>query len=510
VEQVFLSGINHVFYHGTTYSPAEVPWPGWLFYASVNFVPANSMWPHLNGLNEYITRCQSVLQSGKPDNEILAYWPMYDVWSNPKGRDMALKVHDVDEWLHPTSFYKNLSRLQKQGYSMDFASDKMLSQAFVANGVLKVSQAGGEHKVLLISKSKVMPVATLQNIIRLARSGAVVVMEDLPEDVPGLQNLEARRKEFRSLIASIKVDKRNSDIGVAALGNGKIIIAKDVTKGLEHAAVRRERLGDSGLKFIRRSFQNGKYYYIVNHSAKIVDTLLPIQYLCSSVVLMDPQTGTTGAASFSQTKNETVVRLQLQPGEAMIIKAASGKNKPVAKWNYVESAGAPIILNDNWNISFASGGPQLPPAKKITGLQLWTNFSDDSTTQNFSGTAVYSTTVNLPAIKPDDYIMLLDEVRESARVFINGKEVALLWSIPYKARVGQYLKAGNNTISIEVTNLMANRIRYMDRNGLEWRKYHEINFVDINYKNFDASKWKVQPSGLGGPVSLIPVTYKSK
>jgi hypothetical protein len=194
----------------------------------------------------------------------------------------------------------------------------------------------------------------------------------------------------------------------------------------------------------------------------------------------------------------------------MIIKAAFGKNKPVAKWNYVESAGAPIILNDNWNISFASGGPQLPPAKKITGLQLWTNFSDDSTTQNFSGTAVYSTTINLPAIKPDDYIMLLDEVRESARVFINGKEVALLWSIPYKARVGQYLKAGNNTISIEVTNLMANRIRYMDRNGLEWRKYHEINFVDINYKNFDASKWKVQPSGLGGPVSLIPVTYKSE
>lgn len=61
VEQVFLSGINHVFFHGTTYSPANVPWPGWLFYASVNFVPDNSLWPHLTGLNSYITRCQSVL-----------------------------------------------------------------------------------------------------------------------------------------------------------------------------------------------------------------------------------------------------------------------------------------------------------------------------------------------------------------------------------------------------------------------------------------------------------------
>ncbi len=43
VDQVFLSGINHVFYHGTTYSPADAKWPGWLFYASVNFVPNNSL-----------------------------------------------------------------------------------------------------------------------------------------------------------------------------------------------------------------------------------------------------------------------------------------------------------------------------------------------------------------------------------------------------------------------------------------------------------------------------------
>ena len=42
VDQVFLSGINHVFYHGTTYSPQDVKWPGWLFYASVNIVPDNS------------------------------------------------------------------------------------------------------------------------------------------------------------------------------------------------------------------------------------------------------------------------------------------------------------------------------------------------------------------------------------------------------------------------------------------------------------------------------------
>jgi hypothetical protein len=64
------------------------------------------------------------------------------------------------------------------------------------------------------------------------------------------------------------------------------------------------------------------------------------------------------------------------------------------------------------------------------------------------------------------------------------------------------LKQGENSITIEVANLMANRIRYMDQHKMEWRKYHEINFVNINYKNFDASTWKVQPSGLEGRVTI--------
>ncbi|WP_373398977.1 glycosyl hydrolase [Algoriphagus halophilus] len=31
VEQAFLAGVNHIFYHGVTYSPDDVSYPGWLF-----------------------------------------------------------------------------------------------------------------------------------------------------------------------------------------------------------------------------------------------------------------------------------------------------------------------------------------------------------------------------------------------------------------------------------------------------------------------------------------------
>ncbi|UZJ66005.1 hypothetical protein OKW96_07815 [Sphingobacterium sp. KU25419] len=46
-------------------------------------------------------------------------------------------------------------------------------------------------------------------------------------------------------------------------------------------------------------------------------------------------------------------------------------------------------------------------------------------------------------------------------------------------------------------------MRYLDKNKVSWRNYHEINFVNINYKEFDASDWEPMDSGLIGPVELF-------
>jgi hypothetical protein len=82
--------------------------------------------------------------------------------------------------------------------------------------------------------------------------------------------------------------------------------------------------------------------------------------------------------------------------------------------------------------------------------------------------------------------------------------VATLWSLPFETQVGKYLKKGVNHLEIQVTNLPANRIADYDRRKVEWRIFYEINFVNVFYKPFDASSWKPMPSGLIGPVQLIP------
>src|SRR5207247_2170784 len=74
---LMLSGVNHMCYHGVPYSPEDVPWPGWLFYAAVNFGHNGGLWHDLPAFNAYVTRCQSMLQEGRPADDVLLYFPVH-------------------------------------------------------------------------------------------------------------------------------------------------------------------------------------------------------------------------------------------------------------------------------------------------------------------------------------------------------------------------------------------------------------------------------------------------
>ena len=137
IDQLFIAGINHIFYHGITYSPVEESWPGWLFYASTNFGPSNSFWHDIEGLNGYIARCQSILQSGSPANDILLYFPMYDWWNSAKGKLDRFDVHSINKWLHPGNFYKSANTLWERGFTFDYISDQLLQNVEFSNGRLK-------------------------------------------------------------------------------------------------------------------------------------------------------------------------------------------------------------------------------------------------------------------------------------------------------------------------------------------------------------------------------------
>jgi hypothetical protein len=87
-------------------------------------------------------------------------------------------------------------------------------------------------------------------------------------------------------------------------------------------------------------------------------------------------------------------------------------------------------------------------------------------------------------------------------VRVNGKDIGTLIIAPWRVAVEGLTEKGN-VLEVEVTNVAANRVRDLDRRGVKWRNFSDINFVNIDYKAFDASGWAVREAGLLGPVRVV-------
>ena len=145
------------------------------------------------------------------------------------------------------------------------------------------------------------------------------------------------------------------------------------------------------------------------------------------------------------------------------------------------------------------GGPELPATLETASLGSWT--SQGGEWERFAGTARYSIAFDAPGMEAQAWWIDLGVVRESARVRLNGRDLATVFMPPYRVLAND-LKPSGNVLEVEVTNLSANRIRDLDRREIPWRVFHDINLVNIDYKPFDASQWPLRDSGLVGPVTI--------
>jgi hypothetical protein len=503
-DDMFLAGVNHIFYHGLCYSPDEAGYPGWHFYASTEMNPRNSIWHDVPALNEYIARCQSVLQSGKPDNDILLYWPIEDFWMQP-GQQLLpqLTVHARD-WFEHQSIGQTANDLWNAGGSFDYASDAQLQKAHVIGG--KVVVPGGQYQVIVVPACKYIPLETMKRLVILAINGATVIFDrQLPEDVAGLAQLANRRAVFHNLAGAIK--SAAADGGV--IGQGHVLIA-DLGSGLAAANVPAEPMVNDGFSFIRRSFAGGWYYFIANRTPTNFDGWITLARPAKSIVAMDPMSGLVGvAATRLNAANRLQVHMQLAAGQSLILRAWAGqKTVKGPAWVYRETAGRPQTISGDWQVSFVAGGPTLPARFQTDRLASWTTFPDAGV-QAFAGTARYEIKFDLQeasfATRHASFVLDLGDVRQSARVTLNGKDYGTLIASPFRVTV-DHLKPTGNVLEVEVTSVAANRIRDLDRRGVKWKTFHDINIVDINYKPFDASHWPLTDCGLLGPVTLTPVT----
>ena len=450
IDLMFCAGVNHMFFHGTCYSPKDDPWPGWKFYASIDMSPTNSIWRDAPYFMQYVERCQSFLQWGEPDNDFLVYLPIRDMWQkNTKKLLMQFSIHAMGS-LAP-EFIKSILAIDRAGFDSDYISDRLLLTTSFKDGMLQTA-AGTRYKALVIPECKMIPDNVKQHIEQLKAQGACIIYGTRPVDLADAAKPEAMKQEC-------------------------------------------------GLKAIRRKNPTGYHYFIANLSPNDIDDRLPLAVRFKDAVWFNPLNGDIIPATISGDS----IDIRLRSGESMILQVWS--NERTSKRFAITTHNLPLStkpLPGPWTLSFTEEAPKVEKTFTLDKLQTWETLDDDSVKITM-GTGVYTTKFKLS--KKDNpkgaWKIDLGDVRESARVYINGQFIGCAWSVPFVLDCKQALKVGENVLRIEVTNLPANRIADIDRRGIPWRKMEEINVVDINYKKTTYDQWEPMPSGLNSEVRLI-------
>lgn len=458
MDLMFCAGVNHMFFHGTAYSPQHETWPGWRFYASIDMSPNNTIWRDAPYFMKYVERCQSMLQMGRPDNDFLTYLPIHDMWAKRSTgkRLMQFSIHAMGK-LAP-EFVKCIDAIDQAGFDCDYISDRILLDTYYNNGMLH-TPGGTTYKGLVIpSADNILTPAVKAHIEKLKAQGANIIVGTSAAD----------------LTKAAKAEKMKTELG---------------------------------LKLIRRSNDKGYHYFIANLTPNDIQAYTTLAVPMATAMWFDPMTGNRQRAEICGDS----ILVNLRSGESIILQTFNHKDEALSK----ELASLPVRCEwkktspvvktlNNWKLSFTEATPAISKTYNLDTTKAWENLDDS--TRTLMGTGVYECTINLSAAelkKGNSWTIDLGDVRESARVYVNDSLIGCAWAVPYRLSFANLLHKGNNKIRIEVTNLPANRISELDRQGYKWRKFDEINVVDINYKKTSYADWTPVASGLNSEVKLI-------
>ena len=460
LDLMFCAGVNHIFFHGTAYSPKNDEWPGWKFYASIDMSPTNSIWRDAPYFMEYVERCQSFLQWGQPDNDFLVLVPVRDAWKKPAGKLlMQFSIHAMGKLM--PDFRQAILDIDRAGYDCDYISERLLMQTTCKDGQL-VTVGGTAYKGLIIAGSGDMPDAVRKHIDELKRQGAHV-----------MHGIDAA-----AMARTAKPEVMKTQLG---------------------------------LKAIRRKNATGYHYFIANLTPRDIHERVQMAVPFKAAKWFNPLNGDISEASVGADG----IDICLRSGQSMILQVFSDEFTSAAQQ---KASSTPLsarpdgtlasakslskVLEGPWTLSFTEESPVVGKAFDLAKLQTWETL--DEQTKVTMGTGVYTTRFKLSKKEAaENWLIDLGDVRESARVYINGRFIGCAWCVPFILDTKGTLRSGENELRIEVTNLPANRIADLDRRGVKWRKMEEINVVDINYKKTLYDQWEPVPSGLNSEVRLI-------
>jgi len=470
------AGINRFVIHRYAHQPWLDRYPGMTMSSyAIHWERTQTWWGMANAYHTYLARCQALLRRGLAVADIL--------YLDHEGAPAVFRA--------PAS--ATLGGLpDRRGYNFDgCAPGTLIERAVVKNGRI-VFPDGMSYRLLVLPQVDAMTPALLRKIKQLADDGAIVLGTP-PQKSPSLVNYPACDAEARELAAQIKCEPvtPHTDLypeyDVAAARLAKLGIPPDF-----------ESKGD--LRYIHRHDGNTDIYLVANRTSGALSASCTFRVVGKQPELWNPVTGDMRlATAFSQTNGCTMVPLEFPPQGSLFVIFRQTAATPVPGSNFPTLTKV-CELTGPWDVSFDPkwGGPE-----KVTFDKLddWSKRPEKGI-KFYSGTATYRKAFELPESKNQNSkfksFLDLGKVTVMARVKLNGKDLGVVWTDPFRVDITSAARPGANTLELAVVNLWPNRL-IGDQSLPEG-------------KRFTWSSWnpygKDSPlleSGLFGPVQVLTV-----
>lgn len=501
----FLVGINQLIGHGWPYTPEQVEYPGWRFYAAGVFDEKNPWWIVMPDVARYLQRVSYLLRQGQPANDVALYLPNHDAWASFS----AGRVHMIDilrELVGPDVIPKVLD----SGYDFDFFDDAALAKV---GSVEKdnLLLGGNKYRVVILPGVERIPPATLRKLDEFVRRGGVLIAtRRIPGTAPGLQATQTEKDEVRDISRRLFEGQSATAHFVA---DEKAQLGSTLQSLLRPDVSLSPAVPEIG--FVHRRTTDADIYFVANTSNARQNVKATFRSTGRQVESWDPLTGQAFAAEV-QNRGEagTTVGLDIEPyGSRVLIFSQRSLTKPQTA-NPASVAFA-LDLSDGWRVSFGENG-------KPTVMDHLRSWTDDVDTRYFSGVATYEKEIEVKENMLQDGLALrLDfgegqaiapqtlragmqawfdpPVREAAVIYVNGQRAGSVWCPPYSVELKGLMRPGQNKLRIVVGNLALN---YMAGHRLPDYRLLNLRYGE-RFQAQDMDKVKPVPAGLLGSVRLV-------
>jgi hypothetical protein len=437
----FAQGVNRLVFHTSAEQPLDTKPGNVMVGTNLN---RNMTWAsEASPFMTYVARTSYLLQQGRYVADI--------AYLLPEGAPST-----------PPFWGPGLNPALPSGYDFDWINTDILLHHTLAgaDGRLQLSD-GMSYRILVLPQTDQMTPEVLTRIHQLVADG-VVVVGPRPRRSPSLADYPQADAEVKALATDLWGDMDGITDNRHTFGKGQVVWGLPLQEVLTSMNVARDFecncSPQTTINWIHRHSENTDIYYVSNgtDTPHAIDARFRVSGAIPRVWHAD--TGAIDPVSYSIADGFTTVPLRLAERESVFVvfeqsPSAHSATYPVMTTHPIASITTP------WDVKFPANFGA-PDQIHLAHLESWTDDTRPGV-KYFSGTAEYTTTFTAEAswFHAGQKLQLdLGDVKDLARVTLNGKDLGVLWKPPYQIDVGSALKPGRNTLTVRVTNEWTNRI----------------------------------------------------